>query len=51
MLSYIVEENFSQSSFLGGHLSIGLQIGKTQEQTRYFDIQIIPSIVLIDSYK
>ncbi|MAQ87873.1 MAG: hypothetical protein CMG23_06785 [Candidatus Marinimicrobia bacterium] len=51
MLSHIVGENFSQSSFPGGYLSIGPQIGKTQEKTRYIDIQISPSIVLIGPYK
>ena len=32
MLSHIVGENSSQSSFPGGYLSIGLQIGKTQKK-------------------
>ena len=51
MLSHIVGENSSQSSFPGGYLSIGLQIGKTQKKTRYIDVQISPSIVLIGPYK
>ena len=51
MLSHIVGENSSQSSFPGGYLSIGLQIGKTQKKTRYIDVQICPSFVLIGPYK
>ena len=51
MISHIFGVNPSQSSFPGGYLSIGLQIGKTQEKTRYIDIQISPSIVLIGPYK
>ena len=51
MISHILGVNPSQSSFPGGYLSIGLQIGKTQEKTRYIDVQISPSIVLIGPYK
>ena len=49
--SHIFGGSFSESSFPGGYLSIGLQIGKTEDKTRYIDIQINPSIVLVGPYK
>ncbi len=47
----IIAENPSESSFSGGYLSLGIQIGKTENKTVYIDIQISPSIVLIGPYK
>ena len=47
----ITAKNPSESSFSGGYLSLGIQIGKTENKTVYIDIQISPSIVLIGPYK
>ena len=49
--SHTLAENPLESSFPGGYLSLGLQIGKNKDKTRYIDIQISPSIVLIGPYK
>jgi len=52
IISYSFAENpWPESSFPGGYLSLGLQIGKTKDKSRYIDIQISPSIVLIGPYK
>ena len=51
IISYSFAENPSESSFPGGYVSLGLQIGKTKDKSRYIDIQISPSIVLIGPYK
>ena len=51
LLSPIIAESISESSFSGGYLSLGIQIGKTENKTVYIDIQISPSIVLIGPYK
>ena len=51
IISHTLAENTWESSFPGGYLSLGLQIGKTKDKTRYIDIQISPSIVLIGPYK
>ena len=51
IISHTLAENPWESSFPGGYLSLGLQIGKTKDKTRYIDIQISPSIVLIGPYK
>ena len=51
IISHTLAENPSESSFSGGYLSLGLQIGKTKDKTTYIDIQISPSIVLIGPYK
>ena len=49
--SHTFAENPQESSFPGGYLSLGLQIGKTKDKTRFIDIQISPSLVLIGLYK
>lgn len=49
--SHTFAENYSESSFPGGYLSLGVQIGKTKDKTRFIDIQISPSIVLLGHYK
>ena len=49
--SHTFAENPQESSFPGGYLSLGLQIGKTNDKTRFIDIQISPSVVLIGPYK
>ena len=51
IISYSFAENLSESSFPGGYVSIGFQIGKTKDKSRFIDIQISPSIVLIGPYK
>ena len=51
IISNSFAENPSESSFPGGYVSLGLQIGKTKDKSRYIDIQISPSIVLIGPYK
>ena len=51
IISYSFAENPSESSFPGGYVSIGFQIGKTKDKSRYIDIQVSPSIVLIGPYK
>ena len=51
IISYSFAENPSESSFPGGYVSIGFQIGKTKDKSRFIDIQVSPSIVLIGPYK
>ena len=51
IVSHTFAENPQESSFPGGYLSLGLQMGKTKDKTRFIDIQISPSIVLIGPYK
>ena len=51
MISQILAVKPSESSFPGGYLSLGFQIGKTKDKARYIDIQISPSIVLMGPYK
>ena len=51
IISYSFAENPSESSFPGGYVSLGLQIGKTKDKSRFIDIQVSPSIVLIGPYK
>tara|TARA_B100001250_G_scaffold121895_1_gene103416 strand:- start:1513 stop:2031 length:519 start_codon:yes stop_codon:yes gene_type:complete len=51
IISKTLAENPWESSFPGGYLSIGLQMGKTKDKTQFMDIQISPSIVLIGPYK
>ena len=47
----IISNALGESSFPGGYLTLGLQLGKTKDKTRFIDIQISPSIVLIGPYK
>ena len=51
IISYSFAENPSESSFPGGYVSIGFQIGKTKDKSQFIDIQVSPSIVLIGPYK
>ena len=51
IVSHTFAENPWESSFSGGYFSLGVQIGKTKDKTRFIDIQISPSIVLIGPYK
>ena len=51
VFSYSFAENPSESNFPGGYVSIGLQFGKTQQNTQFIDVQITPSIVMIGPYK
>ena len=51
IISYSFAENPSEGSFPGGYVSIGFQIGKTKDKSRFIDIQVSPSIVLIGPYK
>ena len=51
IISYSFAENPSESSFPGGYVNIGFQIGKTKDKSRFIDIQVSPSIVLIGPYK
>ena len=51
IISQTLAEHPWESSFPGGYLSLGLQIGKTKDKSRFIDIQISPSIVLIGPYK
>ena len=51
IVSHAFAEDPRESSFPGGYLSLGLQIGKTKDKIRFIDVQISPSIVLIGPYK
>ena len=56
-LFFIISYSFSdgnrwaESSFPGGYLSLGIQLGKTKDNSRFIDIQISPTLVLIGPYK
>lgn len=56
-LFFIISYSFSdgnrwaESSFPGGYLSLGIQMGKTKDNSRFIDIQISPTLVLIGPYK
>ena len=53
IISYSFSDNnrWTKSSFPGGYLSLGIQMGKTKDNSRFIDIQISPSFVLIGPYK
>ena len=41
---------YHDTLFPGGYLSLGIQIGKSKNKTKYIDIQISPSVVLVSPY-
>ena len=49
--SFSNDNRWTESSFPGGYLSLGIQMGKTKDNSRFIDIQISPSFVLIGPYK
>ena len=49
--SFSGDNHWTESSFPGGYLSLGIQMGKTKDNSRFIDIQISPSFVLIGPYK
>jgi len=52
IISYSYADNpYDDTSFPGGYLSLGIQIGKTKNKSKYIDIQISPSVVLMSPYK
>ena len=51
VISNSFAENPSKNSFPGGYVGIGIQIGKSIQNTQFIDIQISPSIVAVGPYK
>ena len=49
--SFSDDNRWAESSFPGGYLSLGIQMGKTKDNSRFIDVQISPSFVLIGPYK
>ena len=49
--SFSDDNRWAESSFPGGYLSLGIQMGKTKDNSRFIDIQISPTLVLIGPYK
>ena len=41
---------YDDTNFPGGYLSLGIQIGKTKNNSKFLDIQISPSIVILSPY-